>query len=164
MRVKYPAPLRKPHNPWEPYPGPFGGGRLRVEISRDVVQGDFVHEIEELSGQNILQCYQCGECSSGCPVAAEMDVLPNQVIRFIQLGQEDEVMAAESPWVCASCYTCYVRCPKGVGISQIMEAVRLRHLREATHGDHFNIRDLPEEALARLPPIAIISCARKFSQ
>jgi heterodisulfide reductase subunit C len=129
-----------------------------------VVRSDFVHEIEEISGQNILQCYQCGECSSGCPVSAEMDVLPNQVIRFIQLGQEDAVLAAESPWVCASCYMCYVRCPKDVGVAQIMEAVRLVHLREATHGDHFNIRDLPEEARARLPPIALISCARKFSQ
>jgi len=135
-----------------------------VEISADVVQSDFVHEIEELSEQNILQCYQCGECSSGCPVAAEMDVLPNHVIRLIQLGQEDAVMTAESPWICASCYTCYVRCPKGVDIAQIMEAVRLRHLRIATHGDHFNIRDLPEETRANLPPIAIISCARKYSQ
>jgi heterodisulfide reductase subunit C len=159
-----PAPLHNAHKPWAPYLGLFGGARLRVEISANVVQSDFVHEIEELSGQNMLQCYQCGECSSGCPVAAEMDVLPNTVIRLIQLGQEDAVMAAESPWVCASCYTCYVRCPKGVGIAQIMEAVRLRHLRVATHGDHFNIRDLPEETRANLPPIAIISCARKFSQ
>ncbi len=97
-------------------------------------------------------------------MAAEMDVLPNQVIRYIQLGQEEAVMEAESPWVCASCYTCYVRCPKGVGVAQIMEAVRLRHLRFATHGDHFNIRDLTGEARARLPPIALVSCARKFSQ
>jgi len=138
--------------------------RLRVEISQSVVQGDFVREIEDLSGQNVLQCYQCGECSSGCPVAADMDLLPNTVIRLIQLGQEEAVLAAESPWICASCYTCYVRCPKGVGIAQIMEAVRLLHLRTAIHGDHFNIRDLPGEARARLPPIALISCARKFSQ
>jgi heterodisulfide reductase subunit C len=129
-----------------------------------VVQGDFVQEIEELSGENVLQCYQCGECSSGCPVAAEMDVLPNQVIRLVQLGQEEAVMAAESPWVCASCHTCYVRCPKGVSVARLMEAIRLRHLREANYGDHFNIRHLTEDERGRLPPIAIIACARKFSQ
>lgn len=133
-------------------------------ISRDVVQGDFVERVEDLSGQNILQCYQCGECSSGCPVAAEMDVLPNQIIRLIQLGQEEAVMAAESPWVCASCYTCYVRCPKGVGIAQIMEAVRLLHLRKQLHGDHLNVRDIPEAVRASLPPIALIACARKYTQ
>ena len=135
-----------------------------MEISRDVVRSDFVRGIEDIADQDMLQCYQCGECSSGCPMAADMDVLPNQVIRLIQLGQEDAVMAAESPWVCASCFTCYVRCPKDVRIAQVMEAVRLWHLRRATHGDHFNISDLPEEARARLPPIALISCARKFSQ
>ena len=128
------------------------------------MQSDFVHKVEDLSGQNILQCYQCGECSSGCPVAAEMDVLPNQVIRLIQLGQEDAVMAAESPWVCASCYTCYVRCPKGVGIAQLMEAVRLLHLRRQVHGDRFNPRDVPEAERARLPPIALIACTRKYTQ
>ncbi len=129
-----------------------------------MVRSDFVLGIEDISEQKILQCYQCGECSSGCPVAADMDVLPNTVIRLIQLGQEEAVMAAESPWVCASCYACSVRCPKDVRIAQVMEAVRLWHLRQATHGDHFNIRDLPEEARSRLPPIALISCARKFSQ
>lgn len=128
------------------------------------MQGDFVEKVEDLSGQNILQCYQCGECSSGCPVAAEMDVLPNQIIRLIQLGQEEAVMAAESPWVCASCYTCYVRCPKGVGIAQIMEAVRLLHLRKQLHGDHLNVRDIPEATRADLPPIALIACARKYTQ
>ena len=129
-----------------------------------MVRSDFVRGIEDISDQRILQCYQCGECSSGCPVAADMDVLPNTVIRLIQLGQEEAVMAAESPWVCASCYACSVRCPKDVRIAQVMEAVRLWHLRKAIHGDHFNISDLPEEARARLPPIALISCARKFSQ
>lgn len=135
-----------------------------MEISKDVVQSDFVHKVEDLSGQNILQCYQCGECSSGCPVASEMDVLPNQVIRLIQLGQEDAVMAAESPWVCASCYTCYVRCPKGVSIAQLMEAVRLLHLRRQVHGDRFSPRDVPEAERARLPPIALIACTRKYTQ
>jgi heterodisulfide reductase subunit C len=129
-----------------------------------VVRGEFVHSIEELSGQNILQCYQCGECSAGCPMSAEMDVLPNTVIRLIQLGQEQAVMAAESPWVCASCFTCFVRCPKGVDIAKIMEAIRLRHLREQAHGDHLVIRAIPCEDLERLPPIALIAATRKYTQ
>ena len=129
-----------------------------------MVRGEFVHDIEELSGQNILQCYQCGECSAGCPMSADMDVLPNQIIRLIQLGQEGLVMAAESPWVCASCFTCYVRCPKGVDIAKLMEAVRLRHLRQQAHGDHVDLRDILREDLERLPPIALIAAARKYTQ
>jgi len=137
---------------------------LRIAISREVVQGDFVREIEQLSGQNILQCYQCGECSAGCPISAEMDVLPNHIIRLIQLGQADEVMAAQSPWLCASCFTCFVRCPKGVDIASIMEAVRLRHLREQASGDYVVLKDMLREDLERLPPIALISSLRKYTQ
>jgi heterodisulfide reductase subunit C len=93
-----------------------------------------------------------------------MDMLPNQVIRFIQLGQEDEVMGAESPWLCASCFTCYVRCPKGVDIAKLMEAIRLRHLREQAHGDYVVLKDMLKEDLERLPPIALIANLRKYTQ
>ena len=137
---------------------------LRIAISREVVQGDFVREIEQLSGQNILQCYQCGECSAGCPISAEMDVLPNHIIRLIQLGQADEVMAAQSPWLCASCFTCFVRCPKGVDIASLMEAVRLRHLREQASGDYVVLKDVLREDLEGLPPIALVSSLRKYTQ
>jgi heterodisulfide reductase subunit C len=144
--------------------GASGGEPLRIAISRAVVQGQFVHEVETLSGQNILQCYQCGECSAGCPVSAEMDVMPNHLIRLVQLGQEAEVMAAQSPWVCASCFTCYVRCPKGVDIARIMEAVRLRHLREQASGDYMVLKDMLREDLERLPPIALVASLRKYTQ
>ena len=43
-------------------------------------------KVEELSGQNLLACYQCGKCSAGCPVVSKMDILPNQIIRLAQLG------------------------------------------------------------------------------
>lgn len=146
------------------YPRVTGGAGLRVAISRSVLGSDFVREMEALSGQNFLKCYQCGECSAGCPLSAEMDVLPNQVIRFLQLGQEEDVMAAQSPWLCASCFTCYVRCPKEVDIASIMEAVRLRHLRQQAHGDHVDLADVPPEELERLPPIALIANLRKYTQ
>jgi len=146
------------------YPGRPGGVRLRIAISRDVVRGPIVHDVETLSGQNILQCYQCGECSAGCPMSAEMDVLPNHIIRLVQLGQEAEVMAAQSPWVCASCFTCYVRCPKGVDIARIMEAIRLRHLREQASGDYVVLKDMLREDIERLPPIALVSALRKYTQ
>ena len=53
----------------------------RVRLSGERVRGELVRKIEELSGQNLLACNQCGKCSAGCPAAAVMDLLPNQVIR-----------------------------------------------------------------------------------
>ena len=61
--------------------------------------------------ENPSFCYQCAKCSAGCPVAEEMDLLPHQVIHAVALGEEAEVLDAETMWICAGCYTCAVRCP-----------------------------------------------------
>jgi heterodisulfide reductase subunit B len=42
-------------------------------------------------------------------------------MRALQLGQEDIALAAETPWLCASCQTCTTRCPQGLDIAAIME-------------------------------------------
>ena len=113
--------------------------------------------VEELSGQNLFACYQCGECSSGCPMSQEMDLLPNQVIRYLQLGFL-EVLDSKTPWVCSSCLTCMVRCPKNVDIAKIMEALRTINLREGR--DHLDPKTLKLED--DTPPLAIISAFRKY--
>lgn len=72
-------------------------------------------------GQNVYLCYQCVKCTNGCPVAAFFDWQPNQIMRALQLGQEDIALQAETPWLCASCQTCTTRCPQGLDIARIME-------------------------------------------
>jgi heterodisulfide reductase subunit C len=114
-------------------------------------------KVEELSGQNLFACYQCGECSSGCPMSEEMDLLPNQVIRYLQLGFS-EVLGSKTPWVCSSCLTCSVRCPKEVDIAGIMEALRTIRLREEKN--HVDLKTLRVED--DTPPLAFISALRKY--
>ena len=46
-------------------------------------------KVEELSGENLYACYQCGKCSAGCPMVNQMDILPNQIILFILREKED---------------------------------------------------------------------------
>jgi heterodisulfide reductase subunit C len=120
----------------------------------------FKSKIEELSGENINLCFQCGGCSSGCPLTEEMDLLPSTVIRYAQLGIE-EVLESNTPWVCVTCFNCEVRCPRGIDIANVMEAVRQTLLR--TKYDRFSLDDLTPEELRELPQIAIISNQRKLS-
>ena len=82
---------------------------LRINSAR--VGSSFVAEVERLSGQKLLACYQCGKCSAGCPMAAHMDILPNQLIRMAQLGMREQLLASKSIWMCVSCLTCNSRCP-----------------------------------------------------
>ena len=86
--------------------------------------------VEELSGENVFACYQCGMCSAGCPLTEEMDRLPSQVIRDLQLD-DPELLESNAMWVCASCLACEVRCPKGVDLAKLMEALRQIVLRRA---------------------------------
>ena len=84
----------------------------------------FAREIEERSGQNLRLCYQCIKCSVGCPTATYMDHNPNALIRLIQYGQEERVLASHAIWLCVSCWTCGTRCPNEIDMGIIMDTLR----------------------------------------
>ncbi|MGD2104777.1 MAG: 4Fe-4S dicluster domain-containing protein [Anaerolineae bacterium] len=132
---------------------------MRTEISVKKVRGRFVRQVEEISGQDLLVCNQCGKCSAGCPIVATMDILPSQVIRMAQLGME-EVLETNTIWICASCLTCVARCPKGVDLPRLMEALRQVSLRKGVA--KLDLNDLPEDLLQELPQLAIIGGWRKY--
>lgn len=87
---------------------------------------DFAQEItRQLGGETITFCYQCGTCTSSCPVAKTTDRYnPRQIIRLALLGQRDEVLAKDAIWLCASCYNCQERCPQKVEIADVIYALR----------------------------------------
>lgn len=84
-----------------------------------------LQRLGETTGVDVRNCYQCGKCTAGCPVAFAMDYSPRQIMRLLQLGLYDEATRALSPWLCVSCITCSARCPKGVNIASVMEALRI---------------------------------------
>lgn len=134
----------------------------RIKLTKDKVAGDFVKLVNEISGQNVLNCYQCGRCSAGCPLTFAMKLLPSQVIRLVQLGLEDEALESNTSWVCASCLTCHARCPRGVDLAKVMEALRKIRLRPGT-ADRVKLEDIPEETLAKLPQQGLVSGLRKLT-
>ncbi|HEC34554.1 MAG TPA: 4Fe-4S dicluster domain-containing protein [Chloroflexi bacterium] len=132
---------------------------MRTILSAGKVRSKFVRDVEEISGQDLLACNQCGKCSAGCPVAAAMDLLPSQAIRLAQLGME-EVLQSRTIWVCASCLTCVTRCPKGVDLPRLMEALREISLRVGASELHLD--QLPPELVGELPQLAIVGGFRKY--
>lgn len=134
---------------------------MRINISQRKIKDPFVAKVQELSGQNLLACYQCGKCSAGCPAISQMDILPNQIIRYAQLGLKDELLQSKSIWICASCMTCNARCPKGINIAEVIEAIRQILLRKRE--EYLKIEELSDEEKTKLPPIAMVSSMRKFT-
>lgn len=91
-------------------------GRLR--------DAEFTREVERRSGQNVSTCYQCGNCTAGCPAGFVFDRQVNQVMRAVQLGLREEALKSSSIWFCLSCSMCSLRCPNEIDVARIMETLR----------------------------------------
>jgi heterodisulfide reductase subunit B len=85
------------------------------------ISSNLAQRVMDELGENVYLCYQCVKCTSGCPMVEFFDWQPNQIMRALQLGQEDIALQAQTPWLCASCQTCATRCPQDLNITAIME-------------------------------------------
>ena len=83
-----------------------------------------IRQVEQLAHTTVADCYQCGKCSAGCPMAEKMDVLPSTLIRWVQYGNIDRAVRTTAAWQCVSCLTCSTRCPKSVNIAGVMDALK----------------------------------------
>ena len=85
----------------------------------------FVDEIMKMQGEKkILNCIQCGVCSGSCPARFAMDYSPMQIIKLAQLGMKDTLFKSNTIWICATCYGCTERCPRGIDIGGVMTKLR----------------------------------------
>lgn len=98
---------------------------MKVDLSEGAVytDSDFLELVQERSGQNIQNCYQCGKCTAGCPTAFAMDAPPSMVMHMVQLGLADAALTRRSIWLCAGCGTCTTRCPRDVDIARVMKTL-----------------------------------------
>lgn len=105
-----------------------------VNLSQAAAQNTAqIERLEDKVGMKLHDCYQCGKCTAGCPMAESMDVMPRQILRLLQLGLLEEALHAKAPWICATCSTCSTRCPHDVKIAEMMEAVRMEADRRGIH-------------------------------
>lgn len=90
----------------------------------------FARQVEQESGQNLSSCYQCGNCTAGCPAAFAYDMQAHQIMRAVHLGMKERVLSSLSLWHCLSCGTCTLRCPNGIDVAEVMETLRHTARRE----------------------------------
>jgi heterodisulfide reductase subunit C len=121
-------------------------------------KGELLSEVEELSGENLFGCYQCGTCSAGCPFVDEMDLYPDEVIRYVILDRK-EVLNSKTIWLCSSCFTCAERCPRDINITKIMEALRQIILRKKI--DRTDLKNISIVEKKTIPQMAFVSLFRK---
>jgi len=86
----------------------------------------FKYEIAKMhGGEKLMRCFQCGTCTSDCPVARFSDTYrPRQIIRMAQLGLRERVLNSDTLWLCAACFTCTDRCPQDVEVASVIRVLR----------------------------------------
>jgi len=94
----------------------------------------FKHEISKIHGaEKIMLCFQCGTCTSDCPIARFSDFYrPRKIARMIQFGLKDRILSDKEIWLCATCYTCVDHCPQNVDIANVVRVLQnlsVKHLK-----------------------------------
>lgn len=120
-------------------------------------------EIVRISGVDARKCMKCGKCSAVCPSFDEMDVHPHRIVKMVEEGNIQALLASRSFYKCVSCFACMERCPRSVEPAKLVEALRLASIRRqgANHMDADDIPGLLDEAL---PQQLIVSALRKYSK
>ncbi len=92
-----------------------------------MIDQEVVRLTEKVPSENMRElremleaCIQCGTCSATCPTAFVMDYTPRHLWRLIQAGLIDEVLNSSTFWLCTSCYSCTVACPRGIMTGETM--------------------------------------------
>ena len=111
----------------------------------------FLEEVnKKIHGVPLQACYHCRKCTAGCPAASHMEYNPNKVIKMIQNGQKDKVLASSTIWLCLSCETCITRCPNQVDIARMMDVLRQMAIEEGIAAKEANVLKFHEAFLSSI--------------
>ena len=120
-----------------------GWRKIRYESELDPHFVDAIVSIP--GGETLYSCIQCGTCSGTCPLSQNMDYSPRQIIGMIRGGFKSEVLHSYTTWLCASCYSCTVECPKEIKLTDIMYAAKRLAIRAGAYPKRFPIPVLAGE-------------------
>ena len=103
---------------------------MEIEITPEA--REFRNEVVAAKGaEKLMHCYQCGTCTSDCPIAKRVkEFRPRNIARLVMYGQKERLFEGDLLYLCAGCYTCYEHCPQEVHVSEIVSVLRKKSLDE----------------------------------
>lgn len=97
----------------------------RSEKKESQLKESFLRQIKNIpGGESLKKCIQCGTCTGTCPVSYTMDITPREIIALFRAGDIESILSSRTIWICASCYSCTVRCPQGVKVTDILYTLK----------------------------------------
>jgi heterodisulfide reductase subunit C len=96
---------------------------MAITVKQGKAEG-IIATVQQASGVDLSVCFQCKKCTSGCPVATLVTSPPSEIMRRLHLDAGDELLESDILWMCVSCETCSARCPMGIDVAAVMDALR----------------------------------------
>ena len=89
------------------------------------VNPEFKHKLKKSNnGETLKFCYQCGTCSSVCPISKFIKLYrPNKMLELAKLGVEN-IPQSNAFLFCSACTLCTRGCPQGVRVHEVMQALK----------------------------------------
>ncbi|WMW21422.1 CoB--CoM heterodisulfide reductase subunit C [Methanolobus mangrovi] len=69
-----------------------------------------------------LRCIQCGVCSGSCPSGRHTTLNIRKLVKIA--GKNTDILNNKELWMCTTCYNCQERCPRDIGIVDILLDIR----------------------------------------
>jgi heterodisulfide reductase subunit C len=80
--------------------------------------------LTKLSKRELINCFQCMKCTSGCTALKLLELKPHEIIKLVNVGFIDELACSETIWTCVTCLKCIQRCPQKASPYHAIMALR----------------------------------------
>ena len=111
---------------------------MAVTVQKEKTEG-ILKAVQDASGVDLSVCFQCKKCTSGCPVSKLVKSPPSEIMRRLHLESGDELFDSDILWMCVSCETCSARCPMGIDVAAVMDALRQLAVRKGASKKEGNV-------------------------
>jgi len=119
--------------------------RRKMKFQREA-DLQWAQQVAERPGcEGLFSCLQCGTCSGTCPLSIYMDFGPRRIISLVREGFREEALRSETIWLCASCYSCAVHCPRQIHITDVMYSLKREAIQQKLYPKRFPIPVLAQE-------------------
>ena len=125
---------------------------IEVEPKREAeLRTAFWEQIKSIPrGDKIQECIQCGTCTGSCPVSYMMDITPRETVALFRAGHLEDILHSRTIWICASCYSCRVRCPSGILVTDLMYALKRLAMKMKIYPPKFPVHALSEAFMSNV--------------
>jgi len=123
----------------------------REKTRESELRDAFWEQVETIpNGEKIKDCIQCGTCTGACPISYMMDITPRQVVALFRAGHLEEILRSRTIWICASCYSCRVRCPQGILVTDLLYALKRLAMEKKIYPPDFPVHALSEAFISNV--------------